>query len=185
MTQKQPDPKPPACIIAEFRTADALLVAARRVRDAGYRRFDVHCPFLIHGMDDAMGLRRSPLGWIVLGGAVTGITVAFLLQWYTAVVDYPLVTAGKPYNSLPVWVIIMFELGVLFASFAAVFGMFILNGMPAWYHPSLKHEAFLAASNDGFFMVIDAADKRFGRIRTRTLLEEIGGHGITCIEHEE
>ena len=89
-----------------------------------------------------MGLKRSKLGWIVAGAAMAGLLTAVGLQWYTSVLDYPLVTQGKPYFSWQAFIPVTFELSVLFAAFGAVFGMLLLNGLPAWYHPALKHEAF-------------------------------------------
>jgi len=172
-------------IMAQFGSADALLHAAETVRDAGYKKFDVYSPFPIHGMDDAMGLKRSLLGWIVLSGGITGLLTAIGLQWYAALFDYPLITAGKPVTGFAAFipfVPVAFELMILFSAFAAVGGMLMLNGLPAWYHPTLKRDSFARASDDGFFLVIEADDNRFDVDVTKRLLEDHGGRGIELLE---
>ncbi len=175
-------PAETAGVIAEFENPDALLRAARQVRDAGYSKFDVYSPFPIHGMDEAMGLRRSRLGWIVLMGGIAGALAALGLQWYTSVVDYPLITAGKPYFSWPAFVPIIFELGVLLAAFGAVFGMLAINGLPRWYHPLLKYDRFVRASDDSFFLAIDAKDRQYDADRAAILLERLGGRNVDPLE---
>lgn len=172
-------------MMAQFESPDALLHAAATVRDAGYKKFDVYSPFPIHGMDAAMGLGRSHLGWVVLCGGVTGLLTAVGLQWYAALFDYPLITAGKPVTGFAAFipfVPVCFELMILFSAFAAVGGMILLNGLPAWYHPTLKRDSFARASDDGFFLVIEAADARFDIDVTKRLLEEHGAKGIELLE---
>ncbi len=172
-------------IMAQFESPGDLLHAAETVRDAGYKKFDVFSPFPIHGMDDAMGLGRSMLGWIVLGGGITGLLTAVGMQWYMALFDYPLITAGKPVTGFAAYipfVPVSFELMILFSAFAAVGGMFLLNGLPAWYHPTLKRDSFARASDDGFFLVIEAVDPQFDIDVTKRLLEEHGANGIELLE---
>jgi len=169
-------------VTAEYSSPEALLQAARAVRREGFRRFDVHTPFPIHGMDDAMGLGRSALGWIVLGGGIVGVIIAILLQWYSNAYDYPLITSGKPYAAWPAFFPVIFELGVLCAAFAAVFGMFALNGLPLWYHPTLKHPALAAASDNRFFLVVEARDPRFHPELTPALLQRLGGRQVALLE---
>jgi len=129
-----------------------------------------------------MGLNRSRLGGIVLVGGVVGALSALALQWYTSAVDYPLITSGKPYFSWPAFVPIIFELGVLLASFGAVIGMLALNGLPRWYHPLLKYDRFVRASDDSFFLAIEAGDKKFDADRTATFLEQLGGRNVDPLE---
>jgi len=174
----QPQGAEVAGALAEFSSADGLLAAAKQTRLAGYRRFDVHSPFPIHHMDAAMGLKRSPLGWLVAGGALVGCLSGYLLQWYPSVVAYPLITGGKPYHSWPLFMPITFELTVLFAGFTTVIGMFVFNGFPQWYRPTLKHRRFLEASDNRFFLVIDAADPRFDPVEARAFLSTIGGREV-------
>ena len=172
-------------IMAQFESSDALLHAAETVRDAGYKKFDVFSPFPIHGMDAAMGLGRSMLGWVVLGGGITGLLTGLGLQWYAALFDYPLITAGKPLTGFAAYipfVPVTFELMILFSAFAAVGGMLMVNGLPAWYHPTLKRDSFARASDDGFFLVIEADDNRFDVDVTKRLLEDHGGRGIELLE---
>ena len=162
-------------VLAEFETVDALLAAARRVREAGFARWDAHVPFPVHGLDEAMGIRRTRLPWIVLGCGLTGVLVGLGLQWWTNAVDYPFLISGKPLFSWPANVPVIFELGVLFAAMGAFLGMLVLNRLPEWYHPVLTSERFRRATSDRFFIVIDADDPCFDRRGTSELLEAVGG----------
>ncbi len=161
-------------IIAEFENPRTLLQAAREVRDGGYTRFDAHSPFPIHGMDDAMGERRSPLGWIVGALGLVGGGGALLLQWWTSAVDYPLVVGGKPFFSLPAFIPITFELTILLAAFGAVFGMLFLNRLPKLYHPLFYSDQFERVTDGGFFISIEAKDDQFDTDQTQSFLKEIG-----------
>src|SRR5690606_33031943 len=129
-------------LMAEYKDVDSVMRAARKVRDAGYRIWDVHSPFPIHGIDKAMGIRATLLPWIVLGGGLTGLVTGVGLTVWTMAVDYPFMISGKPYNSFPAWVPVIFELTILFSSLAAVFGMLLLNRLPMLYNPLLNHERF-------------------------------------------
>lgn len=135
-------------------------------------------------MDKAMGLGDSHLGWIVLAFAIIGAGGGFLLQWWVNVVAYPLVIAGKPFNSYPAWLPVTFELGILLSGFGAVFGMLALNGLPRWYHAFFRSPNFGKASDDGFFLGIEARDKGFDLEATPKWLEEIGGKNIEVVEEE-
>ncbi|MCZ7648784.1 MAG: DUF3341 domain-containing protein [Planctomycetota bacterium] len=169
-------------MVAEFPREHALLHAARGLRKAGYLRYDVQTPYPIHGMDEAMGLGRSKVSYCTLAGALTGFSIAVGLQYYAQAIDYPLITGGKPYASWPAWMVIMFELTVLFSAFGTVFGMIALNGLPNWYHPTLKHAPMLGATDNRFFMVVDATDVLFHEERTRALLLELGGRNVALLE---
>jgi hypothetical protein len=169
----QPVRKRPVVFLAEFETADAVIHAAEKVRDAGYEKWDVHTPYPVHGMDKAMGLTDSGLGWIVLLCGLTGVTAAIaMIQWMNGY-DYPLVIGGKPPDAIPSMVPIMFELTVLLSSFGAVLGMLGLNELPKHHHPIFYSERFEAFSNDKFFVSIEAGDKQFDADRTRKLLESL------------
>jgi len=165
-------------LMAEFERGDELLAATRRAYEAGYRRMDAYTPFPIHGLAEAIGFRHSRLPLIVLIGALTGTATAFLLQWYPSVIDYPINIGGRPLNSWPAFVPIMFELTVLFASFAAVLGMIGLNGLPRPYHPVFNVERFKLASKDRFFLCIQSNDPRFDLMRTRQFLQEQRPHEV-------
>ena len=171
---------------AEFPSAAALYEAAKHVRDAGFKRWDVHSPFPIHGMDDAMGLGKSWLSAAVLCGGITGLLTATVLEFGPSSFIYPLIVHGKPRNlfTIPAFFPIMFELTVLFSAFTCFFAMLIMNGLPRWYHPIFNWDRFARATNDGFFLVIEARDPRFTELEARELLEGSGGQHVTVI-HEE
>jgi len=162
-------------LLAEFADPAALMKAAQKVRDAGYKKFDCHSPFPIHGMDAAMGLKRSSLGWIIGIAALIGTTGALGLQWWTSSVDYPLVISGKPFFSFQAYLPVTFALGVLLSAFAALFAMLILNGLPRLHHPTFYSDRFAKFSDDGFFISIEADDPKFDTEATRQFLESIGG----------
>jgi hypothetical protein len=169
-------------VMAEFTTAAAVYRAAEVVRDAGYERWDVHTPFPIHGMEDAMGVRPTGLPILVALGAFTGVGLALLMQWWMTAVDYPLVVQGKPYEGWQPFVPITFELGVLLASFTALISMLALNGLPRWNHPLLKKDRFLKVSDDRFVICIEAGDRKFDPRATRDLLAKAGGTHIDLVE---
>jgi hypothetical protein len=171
---------------AEYQSAAALYEAAKMVRDAGFKHWDVYSPFPIHGMDEAMGLGKSWLSAVVLAGGVTGLLTAATLTFGPSWFIYPVVVHGKPTNffSVPAFFPIMFELTVLFAAFAAFFAWQIMNGLPRWHHPIFNWERFSRVTNDGFFLVIEARDPRFTEMEARELLESSGGEHITIV-HED
>ena len=175
-------------IMAEFATPADLYHAAEKVRDAGYRKWDAYSPFPVHGMEEAMGIKRTKLPVMVAGGAFTGVFLAYLMQWWMSHEDYPLVVQGKPFGNLfgdggwQSFVPITFELGILFAAFTSLIGMLALNGLPRWHHPLMKKERFLASSEDRFFVAIEAADPAFDPDKTRALLEAAGATSIELVE---
>ena len=168
-------------ILAEFTTAADLYRACERVRDAGFTRWDAHSPFPVHGIERAMGLRRSPLPWIVLVMGLTGAALGFGLQWWVHASAQPLVISGKPYFSWPAYVPITFELGVLFGALGAVFGMFALNRLPMHWHPLFDSERFERSTDDRFFISIESWDPRFDAVATRRLLESLGARAVTMV----
>lgn len=175
-------PAGPYGMLARFGSAARLKQAARELHRAGYRRFDAHSPYPIHGLDAAMGSRFSLVPFLVLGGGVTGCLVGAALQIWVHNFAYPLVISGKPLLSIPAFIPVMFELTILFASFGAVVGMFAINRLPTLYHPLLKSEQFARATNDGFFVSIEARDKNFDPDRTRQFLASLGGENIELVE---
>ncbi|MDQ3032910.1 MAG: DUF3341 domain-containing protein [Myxococcota bacterium] len=179
LTQKRP-----LLYLAEFETPGTVMKAAERVRDAGYRRWDVHTPFPVHGMDRAMGMPDSRLGWIVLACGLTGCASAFAMMYWMNGLDYPLVIGGKPPDALPSMVPVMFELTILLSAFGAVFGMFGLNQLPRHNHPVFHSERFERATDDRFFISIEAADEKFDLEDTRALLESLGAANLELIQEE-
>ncbi len=171
-------------LLAEFADPAALLHAAAKVREAGYRHFDVHSPFPIHGMDKAMGLGNSLVGFFTLGGGITGFALAYWLQWWTGAVAYPLNISGKPFFAIEPSIPIIFELTVLFSAFGAVAGMFALNGLPRPHNPLFYSRNFTRATDDAFFLHIAASDKRFDLGETRQLLTDLGGYHIELLTEE-
>ena len=166
--------------VAEFSSATELYHAAEKVRDAGFRKWDVHTPFPIHGMDHAMGLGKSWLSALVLCGGITGALVAFFLQYYTQVMEYPTVVQNKPTNifTLPAFFPVIFELTILLSAFTIVAGLFTFIMLPRWNHPLFESKLFTKFSDDGFMMVIETRDPKFRKDKTRAFLEEIGAERI-------
>lgn len=168
-------------VVAEFAHPGELLHAAGAVREAGYRHFDTHSPFPIHGMDKAMGLGNSIIGFITLGGGIIGLSLATLMQWWMSEVSYPINISGKPFFAVEPSVPIMFELTVLIASLSTVIGMFALNGLPRPYNPLFYSTNFLRVTDDAFFLHIAASDKLFDLGATQKLLKDLGGKNIETI----
>ena len=162
-----------AGFLAEFDTVDGVLAAAEKVRDAGYRRWDVHTPFPIHGMDDAMGIRPTILPWLVAMGGVAGLIAGIGLQIYANAIEYPFFVSGKPLVSLPAFIPVVFECTIAGAAFTAVFGMLVLNKLPMLYNPLFKSERFRRVTNDRFFVAIDATDPNFDEAGTERLLRSL------------
>jgi mono/diheme cytochrome c family protein len=172
-----------AGVLAQFSGAEALVEAAAAVRAAGYRRWDCHSPYPVHGIDRAMGIRMTPLPWLVFAAGVTGAVVALLLQWWTNAVDYPLVISGKPLFGLPANIAITFELIILFAGIMAFVGTLALNRLPQFAHPLLRSERFRQATTDGMFLSIEAADSKFDATATPQWLESLGATAVElCYE---
>jgi hypothetical protein len=178
-------------LLAEYSDADALRAAARQVRDAGYRRWDCYTPFPVHGLDEAMGVRPTVLPWLVFGAGLAGCAAAVGMQWYCnapqaagasagALAGYPLVFSGKPYWSLPANVPIIFELSVLLAALMSFFGLWALIGLPRLYFPAFASRRFRRVTDDGFFLIIEARDKKFDRAQVEELIRATG-----CVEMEE
>ena len=164
----------PAGILAEFESTDALVSAAHRVREAGYRKWDAHSPFPVHGIDGAIGIRATILPWLVLGAGLTGLAGGLLMQWFTNTFDYPFVISGKPLFSLPANIPITFETTVLLSALAAFFGMLGLNRLPQFYNWLFRSARFRRVTTDGFFISIDKADPKFDPEGTARLLQDAG-----------
>ncbi len=156
--------------------------AAEQVRDAGYKFWDCITPCPVHGLDVAMGVKRSKVPRISLVGGIIGFCTGMSMIWWTNAYDYPLAVGGKPYFSPMFAFPISYELTILFTAFATIGGMFILNGLPMHYHPVLKYDKIHRGMNDLFFIVIEARDPHFDATETKALLEKIGGAEITELE---
>ena len=166
-------------LLAEFDSPESLMHACAKVRDAGFAHWDAHTPFPIHGLDKAMGLKRSMVSAFVLVLGLTGAGLGMLMQWWTSSVDYALIISGKPFFSWPAFVPIMFECGVLGGATGAVLGMLIMAKLPQHHHALFNSEAFIRVTDDAFFISIEAADPKFDAEETQQLLE---GMGATYVE---
>jgi hypothetical protein len=172
----------PFAIMAEFETPAAILHAAQKVRQNGYRQWDVFTPFPVHGMDSAMGIKNSKVGWFSFIGGCTGYATGMIMIWFMNAYDYRIVIGGKPmfspFSAFPP----SYELTILFGSFGALLGMLFLNRLPRLHHPLLKNRRFALATHDRFFVVIESSDPKYSENETRRLLESIGSKHIELVE---
>jgi len=175
----------PYGVIAEFATPAAIMHAAEKVRDAGFTRWDVFTPFPVHGMDKAMGLKNSKVGWFSFLGGVAGYTTGMLMIWYMNAFDYAIVVGGKPmfspYAAFPP----SYELTILFGAFGSLGGMLFLNRLPRLHHPLLKNRRFSKVTHDKFFLVIECTDPRYSETATVKLLEDAGSNHIEIVEDDD
>ncbi len=190
------------CLI-EFETDRSLMAACQKVRDAGYSDWDAHTPYPVHGLDEAMGIKPTILPWIVLGGGLTGCTIGLILQLYTngillpfslgdvALLDpflpsgYPFVVSGKPVFSVQANIPVAFELTILLSAFASFFGMWLLNRLPRFYHPVFHSARFRRATQDRFFISIEATDALWDEERTVALARSLGGAHVELLARQE
>lgn len=164
-------PAPLHGLLAEYESPAEILAASRKVREAGFSRWDTFTPFPVHGIEKAMGIKMTILPWIVLGAGLTGLATAILLQWWTNSYNYPWIISGKPLWSIPANVPIMFELTVLFSGITTLIGMLVLNNLPMPAHPLDFVKRFARSTDDRFFLLIEAADPKFDEVRTRQLID--------------
>ncbi len=169
-------------IIAEFLNPADIMHAAEKVRDMGFRKWDVFTPFPIHGMDKAMGLKNSAVGWFSFLGGVAGYTGGMIMIWWMNSFDYPVLIGGKPMFSPFAAFPPSYELTILLGSFGALGGMLFLNRLPRLHHPLLKHHRFAQATHDRFFLVIETTDPKYSETETRQLLQTLGSSHIELVE---
>jgi molybdopterin-containing oxidoreductase family membrane subunit len=176
------DPRAVEGILVEFDDPDEMTRAAAKVRSAGWRRWDAYSPFPVHGLDKAMGIRRTMLPVLVFGGGVTGCLAALGLQWFTNAFDYKFLISGKPFFSLPAFIPVTFELTVLLAAFGAFFGMLALNGLPKFWHAVFTSKNFRRATSDRFFIFLEAKDREFQLAPSTKFAAELGGSRVEVVE---
>lgn len=171
-------------LLAEFSDPGALYDAVHALRERGYTRLDTFSPFPIHGMDRAMGLPVSKLGFLVFGGGVTGAILGYLLQWWTSDVDYAINISNKPLFAWESSIPIMFELTILLSALTAVGGMLALNGLPRPYNPLFHSDRFGRVTDDAFFLHVAEADGKFGRDATAADLRGLGALHVEYVDHD-
>jgi hypothetical protein len=172
-------------VMAEFQRPDEILRATRKARAAGYTDMDAYTPYAVEGLADELGLHRTRIPFVVLMAGLVGAAAGFYMQYHAMAVDYPLNVGGRPYNSWPVFIPITFEVMVLVAGFAALLGMLLLNGLPRPYHPVFNLPHFIEASQDRFFLCIEATDPKFDREGTRQFLAGLGASAVMEVPHYE
>ncbi len=176
--------KPPIYgLMAEFETPGDLVRAAREVRDRGYQKVEAYSPFPIEELSHALRLPRNKLPLIALAGGVVGGILGYLLQYWASVWYYPLNIAGRPLHSWPMYIVITFEVTVLFAALGAFFGALALCGFPAPYHPVFNVDRFALASRNRFFLCVEAADPLFDRRATADFLQGLGPREVSEVAH--
>jgi hypothetical protein len=168
-------------IMAEFDDPQSLVDAAAHARDEGYTRMDAYTPFPVEGLNEAIGFHHTRLPLLVLAGGIIGAVAGFGMQYYAAVIDYPLNIGGKPMNSWPAFIPITFEVTILFAAFTAVLGMLGLNGLPQPYHPVFNVSRFAFASRDQFFLCIESRDPKFDSGAVRRFLQSLHPLEVTDV----
>lgn len=169
-------------IMAEFDTPTQVVDAARKVREAGYTKTDAFSPFPIHEMDEALGIRRSILPYLVFAGGVAGLLLGIGLQVFVHYIDYPLNVGGRPHISIPSFVPVSYELTILAAGVTAVFGMLFLNGLPRPYHPVFNVPRFALATREKFFLVIETADPKFEYADTKSFMESLNPQEVFDVD---
>ena len=170
-------------LMAEFETPDDLLAAAKATFAAGYRKIDGYSPLPVHGLGDAIGFPRTKLPWLVFCFGILGGICGYGLCYWVSVIDYPMNIAGKPLHSGPMFIPVTFELTILFAALSSAFGMFIANGLPQPYHPVFNVENFARASQDRFFLSIEADDPQFDLDKTTKFLNCLNPHEVAEVEN--
>ena len=166
-------------MMAEFDTPVALVEAAKRTYQAGYTKIDTYTPFPIEGLAEEIGFHRNEVPLVVLIGGIVGGLTGYLMQYWMSAVDYPLNIGGKPYHSWPAFIVITFEMTILFAGISAVFGMLALNGLPMPYHPVFNVPRFTRASRDRFFLVVFSSDVKYDPAATRQFLESLDPRSVS------
>src|SRR6476620_9315903 len=157
--------------MAEFDSVNSLMDAANRTREAGYKKIDAYSPFPVEGLAEAIGFHRDEVPLVVLIGALLGGLGGYLLQYWISVVSYPVNVGGKPYHSWPAFIVVTFEMTILFGGIFAVLGMLALNGLPMPYHPVFNVPRFAMATKDRFFLIVFSTDPQYTPAGTKQFLE--------------
>src|SRR5207247_6848488 len=165
-------------IMAEFDSPTDLVAAARRTYEAGYQKIDAYSPFPIEELAEAIGFHSNAVPLVVLIGGLLGCVSGYFLQYWIAAIMYPINVGGRPLNSWPAFIVVTFEMTILFAGIFAVLGMLALNGLPMPYHPVFNVPRFAFASKDRFFLIIFSSDPKYEPAETRRFLEALNPRSI-------
>ena len=165
--------------MAEFDSPTALVEAAKRTHEAGYRKIDAYSPIPIEGLAEEIGFHHGEVPLVVLIGGIVGGLTGYAMQYWMSAVAYPLNIGGKPPHSWPAFIVITFEMTILFAGISAVFGMLALNGLPMPYHPVFNVPRFVFASKDRFFLIVFSSDKKYSLTETRRFLESLNPRSVS------
>jgi Protein of unknown function (DUF3341) len=166
-------------IMAEFDSAQALVDAAHHTHEAGYVKIDAYSPFPVEGLAEAMGFHKNRVPLVVLIGGLIGGLSGYALQYWVSAISYPINVGGKPYHSWPAFIVVTFEMTILFAGISAVFGMLALNGLPMPYHPVFNVPRFALATKDRFFLIVFSTDPKYSPNETRRFLESMSPRSIS------
>jgi hypothetical protein len=182
MDQKPATPKVYG-LMAEFDDPNSLVEAARKAYAEGYRKMDTYSPFPIEPAWEALGVHDRPVSFFVLCGGIVGMIGGFGLCYWVSTTAYALNVGGRPLNSWPSFIPVTFELTILIASFAAILSMLGLNGLPMPYHPVFNVPSFARASQDKFFLAIEAVDPKYDSTKTFEFLKSLGPRDINEVEN--
>jgi Protein of unknown function (DUF3341) len=166
-------------LMAEFDSPTELVFAARKTYAAGYKKIDAYSPFPVEELAEAIGFHRNGVAAVVLVGGILGCLGGYLLQWWIATVSYPINVGGRPYHSAPAFIVVTFEMTILCAVLAAVFGMLALNGLPMPFHPVFNVPRFRFATKDRFFLIVFSSDPKYTSTGTRAFLESLAPRSIS------
>ena len=169
-------------VMGEFSEPEDLLVAGRKIKEMGYTKLDAMSPFPVHGIDAALGIPESKLGWMAIWFSAAGAATAILLIWWVGAVNYPVVIGGKPLFDFTYSIPVTFELTILFTAFAVFLGLWGFNGLPQLYHPSFKHPSAYRASDDRFLLIVEANDPKFDPHKTVEDLKSVGAAMVEVVE---
>jgi Protein of unknown function (DUF3341) len=169
-------------VIGGFEDPHDLVDAGRKIREMGYTKLDAMTPFPVHGIDDALGIPYSKLGWIAVVIGLCGTTTAAVLIWYVGAIQDRFVIGGKPLFDFSFSIPPMFELTILFTAFATFLGMWAMNGLPRLYHPSMNYRNSHRASDDRFLLVIEADDPKFDAQKSADHLRSVGAAEVEVVE---
>lgn len=169
-------------VMGSFHEPDELVAAGRKIHEMGYRKLDAMSPFPVHGIDAAIGIHHSKIGWMVVCFAMLGLATAQFLQYYVGVINYPLVIGGKPLFDFTFSIPVTFELTVLFSAISCTVGMYAINGLPRLYHPTMRYSQFGRVTDDKFVLVIEADDPMFDAEKTVEHLKSVGAHDVEVVQ---